>query len=42
MNALLHHVKRAERALRSSCNFIAIADLRLSRLKRLPTSLQRS
>ena len=36
MNGLLQQAKRAARGFRTSKNFIAIADLRLARLKHLP------
>ena len=36
MNEQLQQAKRAARGYRTAMNFIAIADLRLSRLKNLP------
>ena len=39
MNGLLQQAKRAARGFRTSANFIAIADLRMSKLKHLPASL---
>ena len=36
MNGLLQQAKRAARGFRSSTNFIAIAYLRMSKLKQLP------
>jgi hypothetical protein len=36
MNGLLQQAKRAARGFRTSANFIAIAYLRMSRLKHLP------
>ena len=36
MNGLLQQAKRAARGFRTSCNFVAIAYLRLSKLKHLP------
>jgi transposase len=38
MNGLLQQAKRAARGFRTSANFIAIAYLRMSKLKHLPTS----
>ena len=38
MNGLLQQVKRAARGFRTAKNFIAIAHLRLGRLKDLPQS----
>lgn len=38
MNGLLQQAKRAARGFRTAANFIAIAHLRLSKLKHLPTS----
>jgi hypothetical protein len=39
MNGLLQQAKRAARGFRTSANFIATADLRMSKLKHLPASL---
>lgn len=38
MNGLLRRAKRAARGFRTSANFIAIAYLRMSKLKHLPAS----
>jgi hypothetical protein len=38
MNGLLQQAKRAARGFRTSRNFIAIAYLRMSKLKHLPAS----
>jgi hypothetical protein len=38
LNGLLQRAKRAARGFRTSANFIAIAYLRMSKLKHLPTS----
>jgi len=38
MNGLMQNAKRAARGFRTSKNFIAIAYLRLSKLKHLPAS----
>jgi hypothetical protein len=38
MNGLLQQAKRAARGFRTSTNFIAIAYLRMSKLKHLPDS----
>ncbi|MES8969530.1 transposase, partial [Cutibacterium acnes] len=38
MNGLLQQAKRAARGFRTSQNFIAIAYLRMSKLKHLPAS----
>lgn len=38
MNGLLQQAKRAARGFRTTANFIAIAYLRMSKLKHLPTS----
>lgn len=38
MNGLLQNAKRAARGFRTSANFIAIAYLRLSKLKHLPAN----
>ena len=39
VDGLLQLAERAARGFRTSANFIAIADLRISKLKHLPASL---